>query len=117
MTIQPTDLFRALSDATRLRMLLLLHGEGELCVCELVHALDLGQPKVSRHLAMLREMGVVATRRQGQWVFYRLHPEMPPWAHAVLDAAATGMAEDATHRADRQRLRHMAERPGAACEV
>ncbi len=115
MSLHPTDLCRALADATRLRILLLLHGEGELCVCELVQALAMGQPKISRHLALLREMGVVDARRRGQWVFYALHPTLPDWARRVLEAAAAGMADDADHRADRQRLRHLAERPGAAC--
>jgi ArsR family transcriptional regulator len=64
-------LFKALADATRLRILALLVG-GEVCVCELHGALKLPQPTVSRHLAYLRRSGLVATRRQGLWVHYRL---------------------------------------------
>jgi len=85
---KPEQYFNALSDATRLRSLLLLQVEGRLCVCELVHALDLSQPRVSRHLAMLRDLGIVVDERVGQWVHYRLHPELPDWAADVLAAAA-----------------------------
>src|ERR1700716_4109411 len=64
-------LFKALADATRLRILALLVG-GEVCVCELHGALKLPQPTLSRHLAYLRRSGLVATRRQGLCVHYRL---------------------------------------------
>ena len=64
-------LFKALADATRLRILALLVG-GEVCVCEIHGALKLPQPTVSRHLAYLRRSGLVATRREGLWIHYRL---------------------------------------------
>src|SRR5919198_6117161 len=64
-------LFRALSDATRLRILALL-VDGEVCVCRLHETLRLPQPTVSRHLAYLRRSGLVATRRDGLWIHYRL---------------------------------------------
>lgn len=64
-------LFRALADGTRLRILALLL-EGEICVCEIHDTLRLPQPTVSRHLAYLRRSGLVATRRQGLWIHYRL---------------------------------------------
>jgi ArsR family transcriptional regulator len=63
--------FRALGDGTRLRILALL-GAGETCVCHIHEGLRLPQPKVSRHLAYLRRAGLVRTRKQGQWVHYRL---------------------------------------------
>src|SRR3989304_3575780 len=78
------NFFPALADPTRLRCLLLLAAEGELCVCELTHALGESQPKISRHLAMLRAAGIVSDRREGLWVHYRLNPELPPWAREVL---------------------------------
>jgi ArsR family transcriptional regulator, arsenate/arsenite/antimonite-responsive transcriptional repressor len=69
--------FRACSDATRLRLLFLLEG-GELCVCELVAALRMPQGKVSRHLAVLKQAGLVRHRREGAWVHYSLSaPETP----------------------------------------
>jgi ArsR family transcriptional regulator, arsenate/arsenite/antimonite-responsive transcriptional repressor len=63
--------FRAFADPTRLRILNLLRG-GERCVCELVEALRVPQPKASRHLAYLRRAGLVNVRKQGLWKYYRL---------------------------------------------
>lgn len=80
----PTALFKCLADDTRTRITLLVVSEGELCVCELTAALDLSQPKISRHLALLRSAGLLMDRRQGQWVYYRLHPELPAWVTAIL---------------------------------
>ncbi len=115
MSLTTESLFRALADPTRLRCLLLLQGEGELCVCELTHALGESQPKISRHLAQLREAGIVADRRQGLWVYYRLHPELPAWALEVLRITTEGVAAQAPYAADRQALTEMPNRPGAVC--
>lgn len=65
------QLFKALSDETRLRILALL-ATGELCVCDLMAILDLPQSTVSRHLAYLRNSGLVKDRRDGVWMYYRL---------------------------------------------
>jgi ArsR family transcriptional regulator len=62
---------KALSDETRLRILKLLE-QGELCVCEIVAAFDAGQPRVSFHLAALRNAGLVKDRREGKWMYYRI---------------------------------------------
>lgn len=80
------DFFSALADPTRRRILSLLQEGGERCVCVLYETLDLPQPKVSRHLGVLRAAGIVATRREGLWIYYRIHPELPDWARAVLAA-------------------------------
>ncbi|WP_018872942.1 metalloregulator ArsR/SmtB family transcription factor [Thioalkalivibrio sp. ALJ16] len=92
MSLNPTDLFNLLADETRLRSLLLMQQEGELCVCELTHSLEMSQPKVSRHLAALRQHGVVSTRRESNWIYYRLAPDLPDWAAEVLSCTqrATG---------------------------
>lgn len=86
----PVDFYKCLADETRLRCLLLILQEGELCVCELTEALDEIQPKVSRHLAQLRKCELLHDRRQGQWVFYRLNPALPAWAKQSLAATAEG---------------------------
>jgi ArsR family transcriptional regulator len=112
---RPEQLFRALCDETRLRCLLLLQAEGELCVCELTHALDVVQPKVSRHLAVLRELDLVADRRQGQWVYYRLHDELPDWVREVISATGRGAEGEALFMADRQALVDMPGRPSGRC--
>ncbi len=115
MNIEPDTLFRSLADATRLRALLLLQAEGELCVCELTHALGLAQPKISHHLASLRKAGLVEGRKQGLWVYYRLHPELSMWVAAVLERTAAGNAANAPFVDDLATLRAMPNRPGAAC--
>lgn len=115
MPISAENLFKSLADLTRLRSILLLAEEGELCVCELTHALDEIQPKVSRHLALLKEAGLVADRRQGQWVYYRLHPQLPGWAMGVLEATVQGAVAQEPFNADRERLAGMADRPGKPC--
>lgn len=101
-TLTPTLVFKCLADDTRARMTLLLARQGELCVCELTCALDLAQPKISRHLAHLREAGILADRRQGQWVYYRLHPQLPGWVSTMLNEVAR--ASEGWLDADLQRL-------------
>jgi ArsR family transcriptional regulator len=106
--------FDVLSDETRRRLLALILGEGELCVCELSFALDLVQPKVSRHLAVMREAEVLAMRKEGTWVYYRLHPQLPLWAARVLELMAQGMGGGQADQ-DRQRLAGMPDRPLKCC--
>ena len=65
-------LFKTLSEPVRLRIVYLLLETGELCVCDLVETLGLSQSVVSRHLAYLRNNGLVSTRREGVWVYYRI---------------------------------------------
>ncbi len=76
-------LFRALADRTRLRLLNLIAGK-EICVCYFVDILRMSQPKISRHLAYLRRAGIVAARRQGRWMHYRLLVPRDAVAAAIL---------------------------------
>ena len=112
--IEPQALFDSLSDATRRRILALLLSQGELCVCELTVALDLRQPKISRHLAVMRDSGLTAMRRDGTWIFYRLHPELPLWAYRILEIAGRD-APEAESGQDLARLAGMADRPVRCC--
>ena len=107
MQVQAT--FDALADATRRRILALLVREKELCVCELSTALNEIQPKISRHLAVLKDAGVVMPRRDGTWMFYRLAEDLPQWARALLAPLATGAV--AEFKSDRKRLIAWAGRP------
>ena len=84
MQLSPTEVFKSLADDTRLRIALLLVSADELCVCELTESLQESQPKISRHLSLLRTAGVLLDRRQGQWVYYRLHPQLPVWVLNIL---------------------------------
>lgn len=110
--LEPETFFRALSDRTRLQCLVLLHREGRLCVCEFVHALEIPQTRVSRHLGHLRDLSIVQDERRSQWVHYRLHPGLPGWALEVLETAARAQAETVT----RERLAEMPNRPSLTVE-
>jgi ArsR family transcriptional regulator len=92
-------LFKALADETRLRILNLLCRQ-EICVCQIVEALGLGQSKVSRHLAHLRNAGLVNDRREGLWMYYslaqpsgRLHEQAIEWLKQAEDEVPMGAAD------------------------
>ena len=95
--------FQALGDNTRLRLLNLM-GDQEICVCYFVEILDQPQPKISRHLAYLRNVGIVTTRRDGKWMHYRI--VMPPneGAAKVLQATLQWFKEEKSMQADRAKL-------------
>jgi len=86
--MDPLSFFKCLADETRLKSILLIHQEQELCVCELMQALDEIQPKISRHLAQLRKAGILQDRKQSQWVFYSINTKLPQWALSVIQQAS-----------------------------
>ena len=90
--MKPVDFYKCLADETRLTCLLLVQGAGELCVCDLTDALSVSQPKISRHLARLRECDLLLSERRGQWVYYRINPLLPEWALQTLLIAREGNA-------------------------
>jgi ArsR family transcriptional regulator, arsenate/arsenite/antimonite-responsive transcriptional repressor len=96
-------LCRALADRTRLRLINLM-GNDEVCVCYLVEALKLTQPKISRHLAYLRRAGIVTARRDGKWMHYRLTVPSDPRAAAIFAVVRAQMAHEASLQSDRSRL-------------
>ena len=106
------SVFDVTSDPTRRRILALLLVEGELCVCELMCALDDIQPKVSRHLSVMRDAGLVTMRREGTWVYYRIASSQPAWLRKLLEILPAGAVTELA--ADRARLKKMAGRPGRA---
>lgn len=99
-----SKLLKALADDTRLRLVALL-AHGELCVCHFEKALDIPQPTVSRNLAILRHAGVVQTRRDGSWIYYRLAEQADPATGRLLDAVVAEFADQPTLAADVSRLR------------
>ena len=94
---------RALADPTRLRILALL-AAGEVCVCHIHDTLGIPQPKASRHLAYLRRTGLVATRRDGLWVHYRLAPIDDPVVRTLVGGAMHCIGHVETIARDRKRL-------------
>lgn len=115
MKVDAINFLKQLAEETRLRCLVLLKHHGELCVCELTHALELSQPKISRHLAGLRDAGIVQGRREGQWIYYSLQSEIPRWARDILDSAAQAVVGLQPYARDRSNLANMPNRPSAAC--
>ncbi|MGD0520050.1 MAG: metalloregulator ArsR/SmtB family transcription factor [Terracidiphilus sp.] len=102
-------LFAALSDPTRLRLLNLMNGR-EVCVCYFVEILKQSQPKISRHLAYLRNAGIVRSRREGKWMHYSMVRPGDPGAVAILDAALRSF------KADREMQKDLARLGKACCE-
>lgn len=100
-------LFRALADPTRLRLLNLI-GDQEICVCYLVEILRMSQPKISRHLAYLRKAGIVAARREGKWMHYRI-------ATPSDEVAARILRETMKHLSDKPEMKRDVSRLRSAC--
>lgn len=107
----PHQFFKLLADETRMRCLLLIAREQRLCVCELTHALDESQPKISRHLAQLRQSGVLIDERQGQWVYYKVSDQLPGWLHKIIDGLKQSNCLQQQYSVDTQRLSDMTDRP------
>jgi ArsR family transcriptional regulator len=102
-TCDPALLFAAFADRTRLRLLNLMNGK-EVCVCYFVEILGQSQPKISRHLAYLRRAGIVAARREGKWMHYRIVVPKHAGAARILSETLSVLSEDKAMRADLTRL-------------
>lgn len=106
----PTEFFKNIADDIRLKSLMLILEEGELCVCELMAALDEpSQPKISRHLALLKSAKILNTRKQKQWVFYSINPELVSWAKQVLMLTQQDNLDFI--KTNQQKLADMGDRP------
>jgi ArsR family transcriptional regulator len=103
---QPAEFFAALSDETRLRIVMLL-TYGELCVCDLMAVLDEPQSKVSRHLACLRHCGITRSRRVGVWMHYSLGNNADGMIKAQVDLMKEHLARVAPYRRDMEKLRSL----------
>ncbi|MBW2423709.1 MAG: metalloregulator ArsR/SmtB family transcription factor [Deltaproteobacteria bacterium] len=102
--MNPSELFRAFADPTRLRILSLLQVEKEICVCDLCEALDEIQPKISRHLAELRRVGLVEVRQEGRWKFYALASDESPLHRSLVRCVGSCLADFPELQRDRERL-------------
>lgn len=100
----PNELFSLLSDETRLRCLVLLQKEGELCVCEISQIIGSIQPKISRHLALMRKSGLVSDERRGQWVYYSLNPSLPNWAKRIIESTLENLMKEEPFHSDIKKI-------------
>ena len=109
----PISFYKSLTDEIRLKTLMLTHYHGELCVCELMEAMEEdSQPKMSRNLAVLKKAKVITDRKHGQWVFYRINPELPLWAKSVIAQTTENNIPMISN--ELQRLANMQNRPDRA---
>lgn len=109
-TVELSDVFAALADDTRRRILGLL-ASGEICVCHIQEALDVPQPTASRHLAHLRKAGLVATRKDGLWVHYRLADFDDPAVAGVLRSTLAALHATESTGEDRKKLSKLIQIP------
>ncbi|TGC10755.1 ArsR/SmtB family transcription factor [Methanolobus halotolerans] len=107
------EFFKVLSDETRLRILLLL-SKRELCVCEICQILGLPQPKVSRHLAKMRDLNFVKDQKEGQWTFYYLNIE-DPLLKDILQQLSENSHDHAVILNDMEQLA-LKEKSGTMCQ-
>lgn len=82
------EFYKVLGDPLRLQMILMLHTFDEVCVCQFVDATGMSQPKVSRHLAQLRDYGLLTDRKEERWVYYRINPALADWMANTIATAA-----------------------------
>jgi len=83
--IQPLELFKVLSDPTRLKIFQILYNKESRCVGELVEILDQPQPTISRHLNHLKKLGILNCVRDGTWMWYEVANDLPEWCQDILD--------------------------------
>lgn len=115
MNIQADGFYSVLSHPMRLRAFILIKQVDELCVCELTHSLELAQPVISRHLSQLKEAGLLLSRRQGLWIYYRLNDDLPEWINNVIQTTMNGIADTSPYKDDRIALNTMQNRPNQVC--
>jgi len=96
--------FKALSDETRIRMLKLLF-EGELCVCDIMQAMEISQSRASRNLGILKDAGLLNDRRDGQWVHYSLNKQSAAKYSGLFELLDSSLNDDKTILGDRESLR------------
>lgn len=108
---QEAELFQALADPTRIRLTTLLAHHDEVCVCVMAEALDEPDFKISRHLRVLKNAGIVEARREGTWMHYRLATPRNPLETCLQDCFRKCLDEHETIRADDERLKN------ATCET
>jgi ArsR family transcriptional regulator len=111
-----SEIYKSLADETRLRLIVLLQGQAELCVCDLMQALDMPQSTVSRHLAYLKKNRWVQDRRGGVWMYYSLRQGLDPFLQAQLVLIISRLAGTDTCRADQERLAsYLNNKDASAC--
>ncbi|HIP94013.1 MAG TPA: metalloregulator ArsR/SmtB family transcription factor [Leucothrix sp.] len=105
------DFFKVLADETRLRCIALIFEQQQICVCELIHALDLPQSKISRHLSIIKLNGVITQRREGQWVLYSINSKLSSIKRNMIEMYVTELKNTSPFKDDKNSLLAMTNRP------
>jgi ArsR family transcriptional regulator, arsenate/arsenite/antimonite-responsive transcriptional repressor len=109
------EFFKVLADETRLRCLALIFENEEICVCELIHAMDLPQSKISRHLSIIKLNNVISQRRAGQWVLYSKDPTLSDFKTSIIQMTIDELSKTSIFKQDKKRLSTMKNRPVLSC--
>ncbi len=104
--LETLNITKALSDETRIRALMMLTG-GELCVCQIIEMLGLAPSTVSKHMSILRQAGLVETRKEGRWIYYRLADSKSLIAHEILEWLKSHLKKDKRILDDTKRLKRI----------
>jgi len=112
-----SELFKALGDQTRLRIMALLLDGAEYCVCDFMDVLGLPQSTVSRHLAYMKNSGWVNGRRQNKWNYYRLNPENTPLGKDIISALKISLPSTEQAVKDRKKLtNYLKQKDSGTCK-
>lgn len=115
MNIPHNKVFASLGNELRLQCLYLAARHGEVCVCEVVDALGIAQPSVSKAFKVLKEAGFVADRRSANWTYYRVNEDMPAWMAEIVRAAVRDISQSGDYGAIDGNFRRSATRTQSAC--
>lgn len=113
--ISHTTVFASLSNKTRLRCLYLTAIHDEVCVCEVVDALEIPQPTISKAFKSLKDAGLVTDRRDANWTYYRLNDDVPGWVTEIIDSTIADLATAAPYLDDENQFAKSAVREKEVC--
>ena len=116
LVLELVAIAKALADPTRIRIIAALRN-GELCVCELVDALDISQSSLSSHLQICRRAGVLATRKEGRWIYYSLSTRYAPLIQGIFSELQTDGSNEQVRRDARRLKKRLQMREGGRCVV
>ena len=111
------EFFKVIGDETRLRCLAIIETYKNVCVCELVHALELPQSKISRHLSLMKLGGLVSQKRENQWVLYSISADLSDFEQKLIASIVTEISQSGIFKKDKEHFLKMENRPQLSREM
>ena len=111
------EFFKVIGDETRLRCLAIIETYKNVCVCELVHALDLPQSKISRHLSLMKSAGLVSQKRENQWVLYSISSDLSDFEQKLITTIVNEISKSGIFKKDKEHFLKMENRPQLSREM